>query len=110
MRQEAILVPMLAFTALVFLMWLRLGNVRISGGRRGIISPEYMRLGRGPEPPEYVAVIHHHFSNLLEFPVLFYAACITLFAARVIDTAALVLAWSFVVARCVHTDHRTGHQ
>jgi len=103
MRQEEIFAPMVVFTLLVFLLWLRLGFVRISAARRGVISPEYLRLGIGPEPPEHVAVIHHHFSNLFEVPVLFYAGCISLFVTRGVDGVALSLAWLFVVARSLHT-------
>jgi hypothetical protein len=94
---------MVAFTLLVFALWLRLGFVRFSGVRRGVISSEYLRLGTGPAPPEPVVVIHHHFSNLFEVPVLFYAGCISLFVTRAVDGVALALAWIFVVARSLHT-------
>jgi len=103
MRHEAIFAPMIAFTLLVFLVWMQLGFVRISGGRRGVISREYMRLGSGPEPPESVVGIHRHFSNLFEVPVLFYAVCIALFVTRTVDELAISLAWFFVLARVVHT-------
>lgn len=93
---------MLAFTLLVFVLWLRLGIVRFSGARRGA-SSEYIRLGTGPAPPEPVVVIHQHFSNLFEVPVLFYAGCISLFVTRAVDSVALSLAWTFVVARLLHT-------
>ena len=103
MRHEGIFAPMVAFTLLVFLLWLRLGFVRISAARRGLISPEYLSLGAGARPPDSVAVIHHHFSNLFEVPVLFYAGCISLFVLGGVDTLAMALAWLFVLMRCVHT-------
>ena len=103
MRQEAIFAPMIAFTLLVFLLWMRLGFVRISGARSGVISREYIRLGSGPEPPEYVVAIHRHASNLFEVPVLFYAVCIALFVTRTVDGLAISLAWFFVLARLAHT-------
>ena len=103
MSQEAIFAPMIAFTLLVFLVWMRLGFVRISGGLRGIIAQEYIRLGTGPEPPEHVVAVHHHFSNLFEVPLLFYAVCIALFVTRTVDGVAISLAWFFVLARLVHT-------
>jgi hypothetical protein len=101
--RDAIFAPMLAFTLLILLVWMRLGFVRISGGRRGVISPEYIRLGSGPEPPEYVVAIHRHFSNLFEVPVLFYAVCIALFVTRTVDGLTISLAWFFVLARLAHT-------
>ncbi len=103
MSQEGIFAPMIAFTLLVFLVWMRLGFVRISGGIRGLISMEYIRLGTGPQPPDYVVAIHHHASNLFEVPVLFYVVCIALFATRAVDGVAISLAWFFVLARFVHT-------
>ena len=103
MSQEAIFAPMIAFTVLVFLLWMRLGFVRITGAVRGVISREYIQLGTGPEPPEYVVAIHRHFSNLFEVPVLFYVVCIALFVTRAVDGLAISLAWCFVLARLVHT-------
>ena len=103
MSQEAIFAPMIAFTLLLFLVWMRLGFVRISGSRRGVIAQEYIRLGSGPEPPEYVVAVHHHFSNLFEVPLLFYAVCGALFVTRTVDGVAISLAWFFVLARLVHT-------
>ena len=103
MHQEAIFAPMIAFTLLVFLLWMQLGFVRISGSRRGVISPEYIRLGSGSTPPEYVVAIHRHFSNLFEVPLLFYAGCISLFVLDGVDTLAMALTWLFVLMRCVHT-------
>jgi hypothetical protein len=103
MRHEAIFAPMIGFTFLVFLLWMRLGFVRISGARRGIVSADYIRVGGGPEPLEYVVVTHRHFSNLFEVPVLFYAVCIAFFVTRTVDGLAISLAWFFVVARLAHT-------
>lgn len=103
MRHEAIFAPMIAFTFLVFILWMRLGLVRFSGLRRKIVSPDYIRVGGGPEPSEYVVVSHRHFSNLFEIPVLFYAVCIALFATRTVDGLAISLAWFFFVARLAHT-------
>ena len=103
MHDEAIFAPMIAFTLLVLLLWMRLGFVRISGARRRAISPEYIRVGSGPEPPEYVVVIHRHFSNLFEVPVLFYIVCIALFVTRNAGGLAISLAWFFVLARLAHT-------
>jgi len=103
MSQEAIFAPMIAFTLLVFLVWMRLGFVRISGTVRGLISKEYLRLGTGPQPADYVVALHHHASNLFEVPVLFYVACMALFVTRVVDGVVISLAWVFVLARLVHS-------
>ncbi len=101
MRQEAIFAPLIALTLLAFLLWMRLGVVRIGGSRRGAISPEYLRLGSGPEPSADIVAVHRHFSNFFEVPVLFYAVCIALFVTRTVDGLALSLAWFFVLARFI---------
>lgn len=41
-------------------------------------------------------------SNQFELPVLFYAACISLYVTGGAGTAAVVLAWVFVLARIIH--------
>ena len=103
MRPEAIFAPMLAFTFLVFVLWLWLGFVRVSAARRGVASMEYLSLGSGPAPSKSIATLHHHYSNLFEVPVLFYAACISLYVAGAVTGIALVFAWTFVLGRVIHT-------
>ena len=41
--------------------------------------------------------------NLLELPVLFYAACLTMLATNRYDAAMLTLAWVFVASRIAHS-------
>ena len=103
MSDSAIFAPMCAFTLLIVAVWGRLGYVRISAGRCGVIPPEYMRVGTGPAPPEKIVSVHHHFANLFEVPVLFYLGCLSLFVAHAVDSIALLLAWFFVASRVVHT-------
>lgn len=103
MRQAYIFVPLAAFTLLVFGLWLQLGFARVSAARRGAISMEYLAQGTGTPPSRYLVVLHHHFSNLFEIPVLFYAACIALFALGGVNPLSVWLAWIFVLLRAVHT-------
>lgn len=44
-----------------------------------------------------------NFRNLFEVPVLFYVAVLTIFVAGLFNTAHLVLAWGFVLARYAHS-------
>lgn len=41
--------------------------------------------------------------NLLEMPLLFYVACITLYATKGVDTGSLYLAWCYVALRVFHS-------
>jgi hypothetical protein len=102
MRQAYIFVPVAAFTLLVFGLWLHLGFSRVSAARRGTVPLEYLAQGTGPPPASrYLVVLHHHFSNLFEVPVLFYAACISLYVLGGVDSLAVWLAWIFVLLRIV---------
>ncbi len=94
---------MCAYTLLLFAIWALRGYVRISGGLRGTISAEYIRVGGGPRPADEILDIHHHFSNQFEVPVLFYLGCITALVTVSVDPATVTLAWSFVVLRVLHT-------
>lgn len=103
MRQAYIFVPVAAFTLLVFVLWMHLGFARVSAARRGAIPMEYLAQGTGPGPSRYLTVLHHHFSNLWEIPVLFYAGCISLYVLGGVDPLSAWLAWGFVLLRLVHT-------
>ncbi len=94
---------MCAYTLLLFAIWALLGYVRVSGGLRGTISAEYIRVGEGARPADKIVDIHHHFSNQFEVPVLFYLGCIAALVTESVDPATVTLAWSFVVLRLVHT-------
>ncbi len=94
---------MCAYTLLLFAIWALLGYVRISGGLRGTISAEYIRVGEGAQPADKIVDIHHHFGNQFEVPVLFYLGCLTALVTESVGGATVALAWSFVVLRVLHT-------
>ncbi len=101
--ESAILAPLCAYTLLLFAVWACLGYVRISGVVRGTMPPEYLRVGQGPAPSEKVVVIHRHFSNQFEVPVLLNLGCLGCILVEAVTTVTVTLAWSFVVLRVVHT-------
>ena len=100
---SAIVTPMCAYTLLLFAIWALLGYVRVSGGLRGTISAQYIRVGEGARPAGKIVDIHHHFGNQFEIPVLFYLGCIVALVTESVDRASVTLAWSFVGLRVVHT-------
>lgn len=99
----ALLAPMCAYVVLLFAVWSLLGYVRIVGGLRGEIPAEYIRVGQGPRPADRIVDIHHHFSNHFEAPVFFLLGCLTTLVTESVDRTTVVLAWSFVGLRVVHT-------
>ena len=44
-----------------------------------------------------------NFSNLFETPVMFYAACVGLYATQTVGMSALALAWIYVLLRVGHS-------
>ncbi len=94
---------MCAYTLFLFAIWALLGYVRVSGGLRGTISAEYIRVGEGVRPADKIVDIHHHFSNQFEVPVLFYLGCIAALVTESVDRVSVTLAWSFVGLRVIHT-------
>ncbi|MBU4529164.1 MAG: MAPEG family protein [Hoeflea sp.] len=52
--------------------------------------------------PEPSATAARNLVNQFELPVLFYAACLSLYVTGGAGGAAVVVAWAFVLARAVH--------
>src|SRR3546814_4167075 len=53
--------------------------------------------------------ISANLSNQFEWPVFFYAACLLLMQGHLVSTAAVVLAWVFVVGRLAHSCRSEEH-
>ncbi|HEX2879897.1 MAG TPA: MAPEG family protein, partial [Polyangiaceae bacterium] len=51
----------------------------------------------------FVARSTRHIANLFEVPVLFYVVCLVALSLRVDDRMALVIAWTYVAMRVVHS-------
>ena len=101
-NQTAIFLPVLVLVALTFLAF-----VRMAMGRAGAVKaghdPAFYRAHLGTPEPEAAAAGARHWDNLFELPTLFYAACITAFVLRAVDTWTLGFAWIFVAARLVQS-------
>ena len=82
---------------------MRLGYLRFVAIRDGTIDVRYFRVYEGYEEPEQLRVHSRHVINLFESPVLFYTISIIAYVADAVTTLAVVLAWSYVVLRFVHS-------
>ena len=99
----SILYPMGALVAWTFIILALVPIARLRAAAQGRVRAKDFRLGESATVPADVALFNRNFMNLLELPVLFYVACLTLYATRTADGTALVLAWLYVGLRVCHS-------
>ncbi len=97
----AILWPMLAHIAWVFMLYAWLTLARTRAVRSGEIDYSCFVLGRD-EPPA-IARITRNLANQFELPVVFYALAVLLVALGKVTAFDVAAAWIFVAGRIVHT-------
>jgi hypothetical protein len=61
------------------------------------------KFGESANVPAKVSIPNRNLMNLLELPVLFYVACLTLYATRSADHNFVYLAWAYVALRAGHS-------
>ena len=76
---------------------------RISAVQSGIVKPRYFKLMKGQELPEMVAASGRNFTNQFEVPILFYVVSTLYIVLGIENGAAIMLAWTFVASRIIHT-------
>lgn len=94
---------MLALGALTFLVLLRIPFVRIRAARAGLVRVDDFKLGESARVPADVAIPNRNYMNLLELPMLFYAACLGFLLLHRVGQADYVMAWVYVGLRAVHS-------
>lgn len=98
-----IILPM-SVLALWTLLVLLLVPVRRAGATRtGRVDITDFRHGESENVPGDVSIPNRNYMNLLELPVLFYAACLVILASNRYDHVGYTLAWAFVATRIVHS-------
>jgi hypothetical protein len=101
MSQTMIFWPMIALTFLIYcvyaLLLVRRRQAVISGQARA----QEFRLP--VNEPEKSATTVRNLGNLYEVPMLFYVACLSLYAVNGVSYFVVVVAWLFVGARLAHT-------
>ena len=101
--RHAIFLPALAMVALTIAVWLRMYATRIGEMRRERIHPQAVATSAQMAARLSDTRAADNFRNLFELPVLFYAGVMLAAQLGVADIASLVLAWSFVGLRAVHS-------
>jgi hypothetical protein len=103
MRQEAILLPLAALAGLTFVVLLMIPYARFKAAREGLVAAEDFKYGESPSVPGSTSIPNRNLMNLLELPVLFYVACLTLYATKTVDGLAVALAWLYFALRVGHS-------
>lgn len=103
MRNPALLYPMFALAAWTLLVLLLIPIARARSARRREIGIDDFKFGESPAVPPEVSIPNRNYMNLLELPMLFYVVCIVLYVTAGASTAAIALAWAFVVLRVAHS-------
>lgn len=93
---------MVLLTALV---WVRMYYCRLGYIHYQRINPDRYkhRVDQGEEAPANAAAASDNLMNLFEMPVLFYVASITLMVTQIADPLFIILCWSYVGLRYVHS-------
>ena len=100
MSGTAIFWPMLVQVALVYVIYALISRNRIRAVKSGNAKSSQFRENQ-VEPPESL-FYRNNLANQFELPVLFYAACISLFVTGGASTVPVVLAWLFALSRIAH--------
>tara|TARA_B100000989_G_scaffold294367_1_gene273354 strand:- start:771 stop:1124 length:354 start_codon:yes stop_codon:yes gene_type:complete len=91
---------MLTFVILLFMLQIRLTNVR-----RSEVPLSYYFMFQDEEIPDLVIKTSRNIANLFEVPILFYTAGVPHVALEMSDSDPVTPAWLFVIARVIHTGH-----
>ena len=74
---------------------------RIRSVTSGAVKIKYYRAMQGQDVSERITTTTRCFNNMFEVPVLFYVVCTLYISLQATSLFALILAWLFVVFRCV---------
>lgn len=116
MNANAMLAPVMVLIAwslcILVLLYLR----RVPAMRKAQIRPDdYLHEDVSDRLPLSERQTAANYNHLMEQPTIFYALCLTIAVLHHVDTFAVVLAWSYVGLRVVHsliqvTYHKVMHR
>lgn len=98
-----ILLPCAAMVALTGLVWLRAVYERVAESRARGIAPQSLASSRDTARLLKNTQALDNFTNLFEFPVLFYVLCLALAVTGMGTADFVAAAWGFVALRVVHS-------
>jgi hypothetical protein len=77
--------------------------LRIRAGAQGEVTWNDFKFGESAAVPDSVSLPNRNFMNLLQLPLLFYVVCLMYYVTSGVDAKCLILAWSYVGLRFVHS-------
>ena len=101
--RHPIFLPMIAQTALVAFVWVRMYFTRVRELRQRRLDPQSLSTSAQAAGVLADVAAADNFRNLFEVPVVFYAVCCALAIAGAESVAQITLAWLFVGLRATHT-------
>lgn len=106
---------MIAQVALTIAVWIRMYAVRFGEIKRKRIDLQHVATSRSATRQLEDTTPADNFRNLFEVPVLFFSVCLALAVSDAVTMPQLVLAWTFVFLRAVHslihvTYNRVAHR
>ncbi|OJF90337.1 MAPEG family protein [Pararhizobium antarcticum] len=96
----AIFWPVIGQVFLTFAIYFLMMKRRFGAVRAGTAKAHDYKIPTIEPAPS--ATVARSLINQFELPVLFYVACLALYATAGVSIAALVLAWVFLLSRLVH--------
>jgi hypothetical protein len=101
---SSLIPPVLALVAWTFVMWVWLYVTRIPALRAAKIDLDRVsRTGAKLDLPPEVTRVADNYNHLHEQPTTFYALALAAQLANAVDSWSLMLAWSYVALRVVHS-------
>jgi len=107
MTVQAILLPVFAQAALIFVLALWMLRERAGALRRGEVRVGDIVLGQ-PAWPARATQVSNSFHNQLQLPVLFFVLVILAMLTKKADLPFVVISWLFVATRILHVAVHTG--
>ena len=99
----AIFQPMIVLVFWTFVVLLLIPRARFKAVRERRARAADFALGESENVPSETRLPNRNLMNLLETPVLFYVACLTLYVIGKVDVWAVSLAWAYVGLRIAHS-------
>lgn len=96
----AIFWPVLAQVLLTYVIYIVVSVRRLGAVKAGAAKVSDFRVPTIEPEPSATAV--RNLANQFELPVLFHAACLSLYVTGGAGAAAITAAWAFVIARAIH--------
>lgn len=103
MNQVQIFYPMTALALLTLTVLLLIPYKRFTAAFAGKVTARDFKFGESANVPGDVSIPNRNMMNLLELPMLFYVACVTIYVTHGVDEIALDLAWLYVALRVCHS-------